>query len=269
MGHIKKILNERPISKGVYNDEARLELHECIHFHFRDLRLFFDRDTFIEVSNMFAKARRKYDEMGQPDTLENMAALDTCQLNPSFIGTRLAIELQKNNLVHIHYNDLRIHVNLGDLMAWFEVFEHAYPNIPAEFIQELDLNAHKYHQVVDDHVEFLISHAAGEFRVQTPTDVKNRIFIDKFSLGDYFQRNFGLPKDWPNPTPQVLDYAYLVALDNAIMTNGYAPDGKYMIAFKLKDGSIQFVNSHRLAVLKALGYKKAKCFVVDAPNDWE
>ena len=107
---------------------------------------------------------------------------------------------------------------------------------------------------------------------KNPVEVKNEIFVDKFTIGDLFQRNFGLPEEWPNEVRKNLDKAYLITLYDAIKDYGYASGSlhrNYMVAFKLKDGSIQFVNSHRLAVLRALGYRTVKCFVVEAPLGWE
>jgi hypothetical protein len=280
IGKIKHILYERECGDGFYDKSARLELEECIHFHYNDMRLFMNKDVFLKVSDMFAKARKKFDQLGQPEELKEMVLLDDCVLPENIAKNRIAIEIQADNRVHIHYNDLRIHINLSDLMVWFETFDHAGSNIPYEYTRMVWFDEAKYHPVVDEHVKFLKEYfdegkhqnlndwlASGEPSVT----YKNRILESRFNVGDLKTRNFGLPEGFPAQVNPMLDHLYLIMLTNEIKENGYANGAfhkKYMLAYEYDDLSVQIINSHRLAVLKYLGHTKALCYVTVPDSGW-
>lgn len=281
MGKIKKILYERECGKGFYDKSARLEWEECGHFHFNDLRIFMDKDTFLKVSDMFAEARKKYDEIGQPEDLKEMVLLSDTKLNESIVKPRIAIEVQNDNRIHIHYNDLRIHLNLGDLMVWMETFDLAGHNFDYEYTRVLWFDKIKYHPVVDEYVQFLKEYfdegkhqnlndwlASGEPSVT----YKNRILESRFNVGDLKTRNFGLPEGFPAEVNPMLDHLYLIMLTREIKKNGYASGAyhkKYMLAYEYDDGTVQIINSHRLAVLKYLGMTNAVCYVTVPDSGWK
>lgn len=277
MGKIKSILYERPCGPGFYDKSARIEIEECLHVHYNDMRIFMDKDTFLRTSEMFIKAREEYDRMGQPESLNNMVLLADTELNESKIKPRIAIEIQKDNRVHIHYNDLRIHIGMGDLMVWFETFSHANRNIPDEYISFLRLSDCTYHPVVDDYVRFLKDAEEKKVYMGNPIRIKRAMFKTKFDVGDLKTRNFGLPEGWPNQTAQAFDYAYLTALYCQIRQEGYGSNSNqynFMVAYQRKpdkDGKQdvpRIINSHRLAVLKALGYETVWCYVVEPDSGW-
>jgi len=60
MGNIQKILAERNTGGGFYEDKVRLEIEECIHLHYRDLRLTLNGKDFLTMCKIFKEAEKKY-----------------------------------------------------------------------------------------------------------------------------------------------------------------------------------------------------------------
>jgi hypothetical protein len=238
------------------------------------------KEVFLKVSDMFIEARKKYDNLGQPESLDKMVLLSDCILPENIAKDRIAIEIQRDNRVHIHYNELRVHLELSDLMVWFETFDHAGGNIPYEYTRVLWFDEVKYHPVVDEHVKFLREYfnenkhqdlndwlASGEPSVT----YKNHILESRFNTGDLKTRNFGLPEGFPAEVNPMLDKLYLIMLAKEIKEYGYANGPfhkKYMLAYEYDDLSVQIINSHRLAVLKYLGHTKALCYVTVPDSGW-
>jgi hypothetical protein len=273
MGKIQRILKEREIGPGFYDRSARLELEECIHFHFNDLRLFLDKDEFLRLCELFDIAKQKYFALGAPESTDKMHLLANTVLKESSIKNRLAVEIQEDGRVHIHYNQLRMHLTLGDLFLFFEVFEWASKNIPKEYIQELMFDECDCHEVVNEHLETLKAYAEGGGNggiTVHPDDLKVDINKLQSDCGNLSERNFGLPADFPKPYSKTLDKLYLCALYEFIKRYGYARGplkGKYMVAYNLPKKPY-ILNSHRLAVLKFLGYESARCFRIEKESNW-
>lgn len=273
MGKIKAILKEKEIGPGFYDDSARLEIEECIHFHFNDLRLFLDKNTFLRLCSLFDEAKTKFFALGAPESTDKMHLLANTKLKESKIGNRLAVEIQEDGRVHIHYNQLRIHLTLGDLFVFFEVFEWASKNIPEDFVKELVFDECDYHEVVDEHIRTLKIYAEGGNGGITvsPDHLKRDINRTQSDCGDLSKRNFGLPPLFPKAYPRALDKLYLCALYEYLKKYGYAAgpfEGKYMVAYD-SPGKPYILNAHRLTVLKFLGYKSAKCFLVEKESNWK
>jgi hypothetical protein len=274
MGKIKAILKEKEIGHGFYDRSARLEIEECIHFHFNDLRLFLDKNTFLRLCTLFDEAKMKFFQLGAPESTDKMHLLSNTELKKSKIGNRLAVEIQEDGRVHIHYNQLRMHLTLGDLFVFFEVFELASKNIPKDFVKELVFDECDYHEVVNEHLETLKAYTDGGGNggiSVNPDQLKLDINKLQSDCGDLSRRNFGLPPEFPKDYSKALDKLYLCALYEYIKKYGYAKGpfkGKYLVAYDLSEKPY-ILNSHRLAVLKFLGYKSAKCFLVEKESNWK
>lgn len=183
--------------------------------------------------------------------------------------------------VHIHYNGLRIHITLEDLFTWFEVFEQASCNMPSEYIEEIDLDECTYHAVVDDRYMDILkeydkfkrssnSSVRGDiYNIHdfSYVEVKNKINNKQSSVGNYEQRNLGLPNEFDSAYDERKDGVYLIALYEMIKGWGYAQNGtpfenRYITANKTNDGKYYVHNAHRVAILKHLGYKKVKAYII-------
>lgn len=273
MGSIVDILRERFIGPGVYNNTALLEINECVHFHYRDLRLVLLKEDFLSLCELFKRAEKKYHEIGSPQSTEKMVSLADVSISPGISNNRMGIEIQVADDVHIHYRDLRIHVNIADLLAMCEVFGTSQLNIPSRYITELNISDCFYHPVVNDYVKFLKEYSSGAPKsVAGMKTLRNRMITMWSKVGDLALRVMGFPKDYPRQHNKEDDYDYLIALYESIKKYGYVPDDLdvgYMVAYKQKNGRIYLTGSHRLASLIALGHSKIKVILVSPETNWK
>ncbi len=268
MGKINKILKELQCGPGIYDRTARLELEENIHFHLDDLRFFLNKEDFLLLCDMFREAKERYIHLGQPESTKEMHLLSDIVLGEGDVKNRVGIEIQMDSRSHFHYNSLRVHLPLGDLMLWFEVFEQASKNIPDSFVKELTFISCDFHETVYEHLNIIEKYKNGDGF--NPEELRVSMNNIESNCGDIFTRNFGLPPDFPKKFPKAVDHKYLMALYENIKKYGYAEGPyyrKYMVAYDLKSKPY-ILNSHRLAVLMALGYKKALFYVVEKESNW-
>ncbi len=272
MGDILKILDEKQIGDGIYNNEAHLEIQEMIHFHYKDLRLFFNKDNFLKVCDLFEQAKKKYLEIGTPEFTEDMISLSNIEFSSKNVGNRLGIEVQKDGTVHIHYNDLRLHLNMGDLLVWFNVFENAANNLPQSLVQEVTINKCWCHEVVDDYVKYLKESCSDNDEESVNSIKIKKIKLEtKVQWGDYFKRNLGFIEPKKELIPKDLDLLYLTSVFQSIKKYGYAQGpylNKYLVVYKNVNGRPYILNAHRLAALITLGYEKIKVYMVDKETNW-
>lgn len=108
MGQIKKIIHSSEISHVPHNNRMCIELCENVHLHYRNLRLEFSKEefmTFLETVKSvdpYSVLAFNYSNSSF-QTIADSTLPDSTQFN-----TRLQIELQTDNSLHIHYRNLRI-----------------------------------------------------------------------------------------------------------------------------------------------------------------
>lgn len=112
MGVIKKILVEKEIPTPQFNQRLTVELCENVHLHYRNLRLEFSKEEFVELVKHLREINLDYVSVFPYShaTFEIVAAtnqLPECTEH----NRRLQIEEQENGTFHVHYRNLRIEVD--------------------------------------------------------------------------------------------------------------------------------------------------------------
>ena len=120
MGAIKKVLSGETLEvrsvtpQGIWGD-----LCENIHLHFRNIRFDFSMKEWAAfacaVNNIqkgleFSIEENKYEE-GDPNFLIQVMFNTPVAPDSEYYSNRSMIELQKDNTVHFHYRDTRIHMS--------------------------------------------------------------------------------------------------------------------------------------------------------------
>lgn len=110
MGDIKRILSVRILpSKGECFDRLATEQCESCHVHYRDCRLELDHDVFLSFLESMSQAKSKALRLSKPCSADTFIELSYRRISiPPRHHKRLLIEQLKNDVIHIHYNDLRI-----------------------------------------------------------------------------------------------------------------------------------------------------------------
>lgn len=266
------MLRERNTGGGIYEDEARVEIEECIHLHYRDLRLTFNKQDFLALGDMLAEAMETYEAIGEPATTERMMLLArTRKLTPGIAKNRLGIEYQHDDTVHVHYKDLRIHLKPADFMYHAGTFRGAAPAMPRGLVEEVEIwppsTAIQYHPIVDKYVDDLDDAVPPS---RPLVDVINEIEDERWGH-EFHHRNMGFPDGVPRPTSEELDKEYLFAVHDSIKKHGYAKGpyaNEYIVAYNTGSG-LYLTGSHRLASLLKLGYKKIEVLVVEPESGWQ
>lgn len=263
MGHIKSIYCEREIGKGFYSETARLEINESIHMHINENRFVWTKETFLKMIELFKEAEVQYYALGCPETTEKMHLLAGVDLPKQLSHNRIAVEEQTDGRAHIHFKDLRIHVGLGDLYVFCETFDNAWLSMCMDNSQLVDIKDLKYHPVVDEYVDWLKDYkdTSASWRF-----LKRTISVFKSAVGDFSKRNLGFPKDFPVPIDPKVQREYLYALYKDIVEKDIQSP---IVCYKLNDGSLQVINSHRFAIEKFSGMTFIKIVVLSKESNWK
>jgi len=137
MGNIQKILAMGEVSprmitaRGIWSD-----LCENIHLHFRNIRLEFSElewAHFRAAINTLGLAverisvEKKYKE-GDPNYLIQVTYDNAVDANTAYYPNRVTIELERDNTVHFHYRDVRLHWSLDEFDKIAAMFIDAKKN---------------------------------------------------------------------------------------------------------------------------------------------
>lgn len=118
MGAIKKVLAEGEIPpRSVTPGAIWSDLCENVHLHYRNTRFDFSEKEWAHFRAAINKlgiavehesVERDYKE-GDPNFLVHMMFNTPLKADSEYYQNRCTIELQKDNTVHFHYRDLRLH----------------------------------------------------------------------------------------------------------------------------------------------------------------
>ena len=135
VGHIKKVLamgelepRSAPVSYQIWTD-----LCENVHLHYRNNRFDFSEEEFAmfrAAINHLGLALEKsavennYRE-GDPNFLIQQVFNHKLKTDSDYYPNRYSLELQRDNTVHFHYRDLRIHWTFTEFVAISKMFVEA------------------------------------------------------------------------------------------------------------------------------------------------
>ena len=161
MGHIKQLLALENIEpRHITATSIWTDLCEDIHLHYRNLRLDFSQKEWahfraainhLGMATEFQTERYQYEE-GDPNFLVSMHFNTPLHSNSEYYPNRLSIELQRDDTVHVHYRDLRMHYTVTEFKAIARAFVRAlqqfesptpwpYPDITEPTRLMVDINA--------------------------------------------------------------------------------------------------------------------------------
>ena len=143
MGHIKKLLAAGYIEpRYITASQIWTDLCENVHLHYRNIRLDFSQKEwahFRAAINHLGMAvehcseENDYKE-GNPNFLIQQIFNHPLKTDSDYYKNRFTLELQKDNTVHLHYRDLRLHFTLPEFEDIAEMFRKASKNLTGGFI---------------------------------------------------------------------------------------------------------------------------------------
>lgn len=123
MGNVLEILAKvtpEPL-KGLFHDSMRFESSECIHIHWRNLRLVLTGEQFRAFARACSKAVKKWSRMGEPINKGDIVMVHAPVAGPTLLGDTIAIEVNgrpadEPDHIHVHYKDLRLEMLDGEFL---------------------------------------------------------------------------------------------------------------------------------------------------------
>jgi len=263
MGKIRSILSEKEIGKGFYSETARIEINESIHMHINENRFVWSKETFLKMVELFKQAEEQYYALGCPEATEKMHLLSGVDLPKQLSHNRIAVEQQKDSKIHVHYKDLRIHINEGDFYVFCETFDNAFLALSEDKKKTVEVSSLKYHPVVNEYIGWLLAYKEP---VSNWKQLKRTILRFRSLVGDWGTRNLGFPEGYPGKIDREVQKEYLYALYKDVLKNGIQ---SLIVCYKLDDGSLQVINSHRFAIVKFMELKLVDVIVLDKESNWK
>lgn len=277
MGNIKEILSETIIGKkGIYENHSRLEIEENIHLHYRDCRYVLKKEDFLNLVKLFNDAYQKYKEIGAPENTKEMVQLSGEPLDYSIHGNRLGCELGYDETVHIHYRDLRLHLNRPDFRIMSENLHigNLMLNVLDSKIVDLKDKNIRLHPVVYQHIENLKKYDNGEYPKENPEDIiKYLLDIKRYEShpDNDIKRPKGFPINYPGKISSDLDKKYLFCMYESMKKYGYAEApfyGQYIIIYKENESTLYVKDSHRVSCLLHLGMTNVRALITEPESGW-
>jgi len=286
MGFNLKLLGEEQVHQTLYYEHScTLELRECIHDHFEDMRPVYTKEEFLAMSDHWIEARKKYDEMGQPVPEEQSATLHTFRLPGQRLHhERAALEFTRGgadkdgggDTFHFHYRHVRTHLSKRDFNVLCGLWRQSDKAYAQDFSETISLSQVKFGQVATDlYIPWLQEYIKNEEIPRANADdfwdmyLKSKKFIrpeeEQRAEGGWLLDENG-NEVRSRPVPEDFNRAYLHTIYECIKKYGYGEGPfkyDYVHVQRLPDDTYLVRGSHRAAALKLLGYENISVLIIN------
>jgi hypothetical protein len=288
MGYHLKMLAEEQVDQTLYYDHGcTLELRECIHDHFEDMRPVYTKDEFLAMSDHWIAARKKYDEMGHPEPEEQNCTLHNFQLPGERLHhERTALEFARGgadrdgggDTFHFHYRHVRTHLSKRDFNTLCDLWRQADKSYAQDFAETVDLKSENVRlgQVA---TEQYIPDLQAYLKDETIPRANPDDFWDMYLKSKELIR----PEEQQRPdggwlldgegnevrtrvVPEDFNKRYLYTIYECINKYGYGEGPfkyDYVHVQRLPDDTYLVRGSHRVACLVVLGYTSIPAVVIN------
>ncbi len=288
MGHNLKLLGEEQVDQTLYYEHScTLELRECIHDHFEDMRPVYTKEEFLAMSDHWIDARKKYDEMGQPNPEEQNATLDTFRLQGKRLHhERAALEYTRGgadkdgggNTFHFHYRHVRTHLSKRDFNILCDLWKQSDKAYAQDFAEIINLNSDhvKLGQVAtDQYIPWLQEYIENQEIPRVNPDDFWDMYLEskKLTRPEEEQRPDGgwLRDEEGNEIksrtlPEDFNKRYLYTAYECMKKYGYGEGPfkyDYVHVQRMSDETYLVRGSHRAAILTVLGYTEILAVVIN------
>ncbi len=145
MGDIKKVLALKTIEdRSITPHNIWADLCETIHLHYKNVRFDFSQKEwahFCCAINSLQKAveyhseQSKYKE-GDPNFLIHCKFNHPLKADSKYYPNRLSIEWERDNTVHVHYRDMRLHLSKDEFVEIANAFTEAKKEMDNQGVAE-------------------------------------------------------------------------------------------------------------------------------------
>ena len=276
MGHNERILSERAIEPALYSDwPLTIELRENIHLHYRNWRPIATKEQFLAITDAFVQARKKFDELGQPERDENGPGLADVKLPAPLHQNRVALELCSDGTIHFHFDDMRLHIDKRTFVRLGLVFREGLQEYCKHNSTTISLSEAEVAGVVHDlYLSWLDEYIASPENKEDPDNFPDMLLENKRLLRPEDEQRYS--DGWlkhpdgtelrRRSTPMEFDKKYLFTLFESIKKYGYGKgpyEYDYIRATQDDSGKIYLTGAHRTACLMKLGYEEIPVIITN------
>ncbi len=288
MGYHLKLLGEEQVNQTLYyNHSCTMELRECVHDHFEDMRPIYNREEFIAMSDHWIEARKKFDELGQPEPAEQNTTLHTFEMPGLRLHhERAALEFCRGgaekdgggDTLHFHYRHVRTHLSKQGFNTLCDLWKQAdktYSRYVNESINLTDPNVKLGGVAVDKYIPWLQEYIDNPDIPREDADNFWDMYLDSKELirpGDQQRLDGGWLLDGngkeirTRTLPEYFNKRYLYTIYECIKKYGYGKGPfkyDYVHVQRLPDEIYLVKGSHRAACLTLLGYTEIPAVVTN------
>lgn len=288
MGYNLKLRGEEQVDQTLYYEHScTMELRECIHDHFEDMRPVYTKEEFLAMSDHWIQARKKYDELGQPAPKEQNAMLHTMRLPGKRLHhERAALEFTRGgadkdgggDTFHFHYRHVRTHLSKRDFKILCDLWKQGDKAYAQDFSEPVDLTSSsvKLGQVaIDQYIPWLQEYVENQDIPRADPDDFWDMYLESKKLirPEEEQRPDGgwLLDENGNEirarmVPEEFNKRYLYTIYENIKKYGYGEGPfkyDYVHVQRLPDDTYLVRGSHRAACLVLLGYTEIPAIVIN------
>ncbi len=288
MGYHLKLLGEEQVDQTLYYDHScTMELRECVHDHFEDMRPVYNKEEFLAMSDHWIEARKKYDELGQPEPSEQNVTLHTFRLPGERLHhQRTALEFCRGgadkdgggDTLHFHYRHVRTHLSKRDfnvLCGLWTQSDKTYARHVNESVNLTDSNVQIGAITRDHYIPWLQEYIDNLDIPREEADNFWDMYLDSKALirpenqqrpdGGWFLDENG--KEVRTQTlPEDFNKKYLYTIYECIKKYGYGKGPfkyDYVHVQYMPDETYLVRGSHRAACLKVLGYESIPVVIIN------
>jgi len=287
VGHHLKLLAEEQINQTLYYDHGfTMELRECIHDHFEDLRPVYTKEEFLQVSEHWIEARKEFDRLGQPDPDETKSITLHHFKMPTerMHHQRIALEFTRGgadkdgggDTMHFHYRHLRIHLSKRDFNILCDTWKQGDKCYTKYASENINLDNVELGQVaINSYIPWLQEYLANPEIPREDPDNFWDMYLESKELihpadeqrpdGGWFQGPDG-KEIRTREMPEEFNRKYLYTMYECIKKYGYGKGPfkyEYVHVQRLSDETYLVRGSHRAACLKTLGYNQIPVVVIN------
>lgn len=288
MGYHLKLLSEEQVDQTLYYDHGcTMELRECIHDHFEDMRPVYTKEEFLAMSDHWIAARKKYDELGQPEPQEQNCTLNHFKLPGERLHhQRSALEFVRGgadkdgggDTLHFHYRHVRAHLSKRDFNVLCDLWkqgERCYARHVKEFIDLSSPNVKIGQVALEEYVPHLQNYINDLSIPREDPDNFWDMYLDSKELirpadeqrtdgGWLLDRNGNEVRT--RILPEEFNRRYLYTIYECIKKYGYGQGPfkyDYVHVQSLSDETYLVRGSHRAASLVVLGYTSIPVVIIN------
>lgn len=288
MGYHLKLLSEEQVDQTLYYDHScTIELRECVHDHFEDMRPVYNKEEFLAMSDHWIEARKKFDELGQPEPEEQNCTLHTFRLPGERLHhQRAALEFCRGgadkdgggDTLHFHYRHVRTHLSKRDfnvLCGLWKQGDKAYARHVKELVDLTAPNVKVGQIVLEHYIPWLQEYIDNSDIPRENADNFWDMYLESKELirpEDQQRPDGGWLLDVDGnevrtrTIPEDFNKKYLYTIYECIKKYGYGAGPfkyDYVHVQRFPDETYLVRGSHRAAVLTVLGYTEIPVVIIN------